>query len=864
MSALHSDSRNMLCDAQHTTSPIPLQDIPLHSVSQSSMPGNRPTEQLSTNGRGPVRVIVLPEVAAPLTGCNRADALPSIIRTDTEQASYLTARTIRRDTDINGEGISTVKIGPSIASSGPNGAWTTCVKALREHDQHLVQGWKEDVDSLLIFAGLFSAVVTPFNIESYKFLQEDPEETSAALLGRILAQLGTQSGTSPQPSFMNSSNSFSPTSRSIRINILWFSSLVLSLVSASVGILTKQWLREYTRNAASSPRENARIRQLRHEEFVRWKIPLTIALLPVLLQISLALFFAGLLDLLWGLHASVASVITATVTVSLAFLVLTTIMPTFRSDCPYKSPQAFGVYFLMQGLTKVLSLAASSLYTLLGWDRLKWPLAIDPAMFRPWRRRLAASLLNLKHRRFFNSWREREMATVHDPEVATQLDRRVLAEADATFMEDEFLYTTIGLCLRDTECPAAVECLYEIVVHRADTVLAGIPHWRHRETVDPGVSLLLKLILDVMPRMDRGDSASAEKMMILVDGLCRAIPFEVEHYETKLLYQRLFEVLARFLTHDERVKMHAFGIMQRMWARSNAHIAPAVMRRLISFARTAKQGRDYNSFHAACEITLAFVTTDTMLAGEFDGIKPELRHMLADLAGYLLAPSAEIGQSASILLALSDLNELDPDLIVSAGLRALLDSVVLRRPARANSEDVSSSRRRRLEYARDLRDYFERFPGAKMGRRRTTAMSGSKPDVHPSQPARSHSHATATPIHEAPFSPLETAASTDATTLTHAPRGSLELLPGIDLSCVSTPTDPWLSGTSTLDIARDEGRLGPPDVPCSTGYDHSAQPDARQLDASEIVGLGTVHESPLSIYQSLDLNNLHQSSLVNE
>ncbi|KAI0831962.1 hypothetical protein BC628DRAFT_1350763 [Trametes gibbosa] len=62
-------------------------------------------------------------------------------------------------------------------------------------------------------------------------------------------------------------------------------------------------------------------------------------------------------------------------------------------------------------------------------------------------------------------------------------------------------------------------------------------------------------------------------IFILLMRLCRASPFEVEHYDTNLLYQCLFEVLARFWAHDERVKMRSFGIMQRMWALSNAHIA---------------------------------------------------------------------------------------------------------------------------------------------------------------------------------------------------------------------------------------------------------------------------------------------------
>lgn len=141
-------------------------------------------------------------------------------------------------------------------------------------------------------------------------------------------------------------------------------------------------------------------------------------------------------------------------------------------------------------------------------------------------------------------------------------------------MEDDFLCRTISSCLNDTECPAAVDCLYEIITHRADTILHGIPHWRHRETVDSGVNLLLHLILDVLPRIDRADRAGIDKMLTLTDTLCRAIPFETEHYDAVALYQRLFDVLAGFLTHEDSVKMRSFGIMQRIWARSSAPIHP--------------------------------------------------------------------------------------------------------------------------------------------------------------------------------------------------------------------------------------------------------------------------------------------------
>ncbi|KAI0642309.1 hypothetical protein C8Q79DRAFT_929292 [Trametes meyenii] len=604
--------------------------------------------------------------------------------------------------------------GTFLGGSGYNEAWTHCVKALREYDQHMIQGWKEDVDSLLVFAGLFSAAVTAFNVEAYKLLQEDPEEKTAALLDQIYTHL-TSNNSGSVDRVPTLDHPFHPDARAVRINTLWFSSLVVSLVSASIGILTKQWLREYAAGAASSPRENARIRQLRHDDFIAWKIPLTIALLPIFLQIALALFFAGLLDLLWSLHASVAGVITAIVTLSLSFFVITTIMPTFRDDCPYKSPQALGLYFVTQIMIRALSLAAMKVYGWLHWDRAEWPLQIQPALFYRSKRVIAKVLSDLIHKRFFSSWREREMAIIRREDSSPQLDRRVLADADATIMEDDFLFETIRFCLADVEWSVAAVSLDEIITHRADVILDGVPQWRHRETMDSGVSFLLHLVLDVLPRIDCTEHARIERFLTYASNMCRAISFK--NVDAVPLYQRLFDVLAALLTYASPVKMGAFRVMQ-------------VIQRLLLFARDAKLDNNHHAFYSACEMVLAFSTTDGLPRVALDSVRDELSHMLKELERSLItsqtgdAPDAPgSGRSASILVGLDDLNELHPDLIQSPTLRSFLRSV------RGEVVDVESIPRgwdRRLTpYVRQLQEHYERHPQATMGRRRRTTTSRS-------------------------------------------------------------------------------------------------------------------------------------------
>jgi len=93
-------------------------------------------------------------------------------------------------------------------------------------------------------AGLFSAVVTAFIIESYKALRQDPTEI---LLSRILTQLESRgNGTDIIPQSL-SMPAFTPTPSDIRVNIFWFLSLIFSLATVLIGIIALQWLREHLR-----------------------------------------------------------------------------------------------------------------------------------------------------------------------------------------------------------------------------------------------------------------------------------------------------------------------------------------------------------------------------------------------------------------------------------------------------------------------------------------------------------------------------------------------------------------------------------------------------------------------------------------
>ncbi|KAF8147823.1 hypothetical protein B0H34DRAFT_617375, partial [Crassisporium funariophilum] len=60
--------------------------------------------------------------------------------------------------------------------------WKVCLDKVLEEDKLQCNSWKDEVQNLLIFAGLFSAVITGFSVESYKSLKADPNDTAVIIL----------------------------------------------------------------------------------------------------------------------------------------------------------------------------------------------------------------------------------------------------------------------------------------------------------------------------------------------------------------------------------------------------------------------------------------------------------------------------------------------------------------------------------------------------------------------------------------------------------------------------------------------------------------------------------------------------------
>ncbi|KZV89478.1 hypothetical protein EXIGLDRAFT_146750 [Exidia glandulosa HHB12029] len=234
--------------------------------------------------------------------------------------------------------------------------WRVYRAEAMSHDTTLLEGWSGTLDILLIFAGLFSAVATAF--ESFQLLQPNNAAYTATALWILVAASNHTTGvTLPPPPDLSYA---SPLTR--WINGLWFTSILLSLTVALLSILVKQWISEYrSRNNASakSPRDWARRREVYFQALAAWPVAEVVSFLPVMLHLSLFLFFAGMALLLWTLDKSIGVWVVALGVCLSVFYLGCTLVPLWIPESPTATPLIHHIRRVVLWLaTKLLRLCA--------------------------------------------------------------------------------------------------------------------------------------------------------------------------------------------------------------------------------------------------------------------------------------------------------------------------------------------------------------------------------------------------------------------------------------------------------------------------------------------------------------------------
>jgi hypothetical protein len=152
-----------------------------------------------------------------------------------------------------------------------------------------------------------------------------------------------------------------PSTRDIWLNGIWIVSLALTLSTALISGLVKQWFHYYVADATGTPRHRACIRQYRLMGLAKWRVSYLIKFLPVIMNTSLLLFFVGLALFSQDLTGAAGIKIAIAILTCLpfAFYVGTSALPLWDPQCPYKTSLT-GVFNLC---IKVISIFIDTSYT---------------------------------------------------------------------------------------------------------------------------------------------------------------------------------------------------------------------------------------------------------------------------------------------------------------------------------------------------------------------------------------------------------------------------------------------------------------------------------------------------------------------
>ena len=159
-------------------------------------------------------------------------------------------------------------------------------------------------------------------------IQPNPSDLTNALLLQILQH---------SDSFVAPITDISP--NLVIAQSILFASLAVTLLAAFITVLIKRWILYYGQPSVQEGDivKRGEERQLKFDILHKWGPGFILELPPVLLQIALLLFDAGLVLYLWDLNPSAASVVLGITLIGLLFYGLITVVGIIRRDWPFQT-----------------------------------------------------------------------------------------------------------------------------------------------------------------------------------------------------------------------------------------------------------------------------------------------------------------------------------------------------------------------------------------------------------------------------------------------------------------------------------------------------------------------------------------------
>jgi hypothetical protein len=193
---------------------------------------------------------------------------------------------------------------------------------------------------------------------SVQDLRPNSQDISAFYIANIYQLLADSNGSHILiPSILpDPSTPFSPPKYAVWVNSLWFLSLVIGLTCALLATLLQQWARRYMKvtQPRYNPHKRVQIRAFFAEGVNKLHLPWAVEALPILLHLSLSLFFAGLAIFLFNINHTVFKAVISWLGICASLYVCMTFMPVFRHDSPYYAPLSSSAWFLYSGILSLV------------------------------------------------------------------------------------------------------------------------------------------------------------------------------------------------------------------------------------------------------------------------------------------------------------------------------------------------------------------------------------------------------------------------------------------------------------------------------------------------------------------------------
>ena len=121
----------------------------------------------------------------------------------------------------------------------------------------------------------------------------------------------------------------------------------MSLTGALLAVFIQQWAQSYLEATQGryNPKDRARIRAFHAEGLKKLDLHRVTRAVPILIHVSLFLFFAGLPIFLFNVNRTVFNVVVTWLAICVAGYACITLMPIFYENSPYYSPLSSSIWW---------------------------------------------------------------------------------------------------------------------------------------------------------------------------------------------------------------------------------------------------------------------------------------------------------------------------------------------------------------------------------------------------------------------------------------------------------------------------------------------------------------------------------------